>query len=317
MSIASFFSDNKGILTTGGVTLALLIIGFFVFRRSSSGGEAGVAEGVAGVTSSSGSYLNYAGYIVVILLIAGGSYLLYMSMHGDPTESYNLLPNPAKTETTLKVTDSNSPVSSQNWGVQFWMHVDDWNKGYGQAKSVFVRQGMSIVPNPTSNVVGNPGNVPNIYLHPTENTLIVEVPMSPSDSGPSPVNQTGSSSNTFQCEIRNIPLQSIISIAVSCSGRNLDLYMNGQLVRSCLTPEVPLAANANGDGTVMQGSTFNGAVYGIKVYSRGLTPADASSYFSAGAPALLSAGATLKEGSYKVKLGIVNPSGKEIRKFVL
>ena len=41
------------------------------------------------------------------------------------------------------------------------------------------------------------------------------------------------------CTIRNIPIQKWIHLVVSIHGRVIDLYLNGKLVRSCLSADVP------------------------------------------------------------------------------
>lgn len=308
-SIGDFFAKYKTILIATGVTLGVLIIGTIVMRaRSSSGGEEG------GESSSGGGFSKYITYAVVVVLVGAGAYFIYDSMHGDPTQSYNLLSTPldnSKPTTVPNPSGSNVPIA--NWGTQFWIYVQDWGVNYGKPKNVFKRT-ISTGPTATPN---QQTYLPNVYLHPTENTLIVEVSMLPSESGPAPANNTGgSTTDVFKCEVQNIPLQAWTAVSISCANRNLDIYLNGQLVKSCLITSMPYSLPADG-GQIgfQQDGGFSGKVVDFYTSERGLTPADAMSFYNAGTSASTPVGSA--KGSYEVKFGILDPSGKEIRKFVL
>jgi hypothetical protein len=137
----------------------------------------------------------------------------------------------------------------------------------------------------------------------------------PDNVRPAPAAHGGDAqSDVFTCEIPNIPFQTWFAVSISCSGRNLDCYINGNLLKSCLIPSVPVAAN--GDIVYQQNGGFSGKLTGLVTVTRALTPSDAESFYAAGTSAA-SEQVSATKGSYEIKFGIVDPSGKEIRKFVL
>lgn len=216
--------------------------------------------------------------------------------------------------TTTSVSGSNAPLSSEGdgaYGMQWWMFVKDWNYGYGKDKSVIVR------PDPTNTKVMNP----SISLHPTDNSLRVSVSVFPSTEGgaaasqPAPAGHSGASDDVFICEVPNIPLQSWFSVSVTVFGRNLDIYIDGKLVKSCFLTGVPKPAT--GDVQVTPGGGFSGNICNFTHYPRMLTPSDANSFWTAGTScqkATAPSAATAATG-YSVKFGVYDPLGKQVQQY--
>jgi hypothetical protein len=216
--------------------------------------------------------------------------------------------------TTTSVSGSNAPLSSEGdgaYGMQWWMFVKDWNYGYGKDKSVIVR------PDPTNTKVMNP----SISLHPTDNSLRVSVSVFPSTEGgaaasqPAPAGHSGASDDVFICEVPNIPLQTWFSVSVTVFGRNLDIYIDGKLVKSCFLTGVPKPAT--GDVQVTPGGGFSGNICNFTHYPRMLTPSDANSFWTAGTScqkATAPSAATAATG-YSVKFGVYDPLGKQVQQY--
>lgn len=105
---------------------------------------------------------------------------------------------------------------------------------------------------------------PEITLAPNENTLNVKVAIHPSDSKasasePAPANNSGGATgDSFTCSVENIPLQAWFAVSVTVFQRNLDIYLNGKLVKSCILPGVP--RTVAGDIEVGPGGGFSGMV---------------------------------------------------------
>jgi hypothetical protein len=136
-------------------------------------------------------------------------------------------------------------------------------------------------------------------------------------SVPSPVGLTGSTDDSFTCKVKNIPLQSWFCISLSVSNRNVDIYLNGMLVRSCLLPAVPQAPK--GDATVMGSGGYSGNLAALNFYAGALNPNMAMSFYKAGPPAAAVAqtasSATTPTNPYVVKLAVVDPTGQELNKY--
>lgn len=228
--------------------------------------------------------------------------------------SGNLISSTHDATTSMTIPASSAPLSNQTQGaysMQWWMFVNDWNYGYGKEKIVLQR------PDPTNTAVFNP----TVSLHPTDNTLKITVSVFPDGEGSSkttPAPATGSGTSTddvYTCEVANIPLQSWFSVGLSVFGRNLDVYLDGKLVKSCFLSGVPKPAT--GDISVTPDGGFSGYMCTMYTYPRMLTPGDALNFFSAGTPCRSVTGTSTAAGltGYSVKFGVYNPQGKEVQEY--
>jgi hypothetical protein len=179
------------------------------------------------------------------------------------------------------------------------MFIKDWDYNFGKEKGVLVRTDSS---NPaTSN--------PKITLHPTDNSLNVSVSIfgnSSNRSGrsnPSGSNDTNATGDVFTCTVENVPLQTWFSVSATVFQRNLDVYINGKLVKSAVLPGVPRPAA--GDIIVADAGGFSGQICNVHAYPNMLTPSDAAAFFSAGtncASYASSSSETTTDGNTKLTL---------------
>jgi hypothetical protein len=232
--------------------------------------------------------------------------------------SGDLLPKLQDATKQSLISGTSAPLSSDTqgaFGMQWWMFVKDWNYGFGKEKVVLSRA------DPTNQNVLNP----KVSLHPTDNTLVVSVSVFPDSEGsagktePAPAASGGSSTDdVFTCEVPNIPLQAWFSVGVSVFGRNLDIYIDGKLVKSCFLPGVPKPAT--GDITLSPSGGFSGYLCNFNYYARMLTPGDASNFNGAGTtcqdkvPTNGTGGGTAGSG-YSVKFGVYDMQGKEVQEY--
>lgn len=207
-----------------------------------------------------------------------------------------------------------APLSSGGeggYGMQWWMFIKDWNYGFGKDKQVLSRA------DPTNTQILNP----SVSLHPTDNSLRVTVSVFPDDSGgssktqPAPAGHSGATDDVFVCEVPNLPLQDWFSVSMTVFGRNLDIYIDGKLVKSCFLPGIPKPAS--GDITMAGNGGFSGSLCNFNHYSRMLTPADASAFYSAGTSCKSSTGPTTASTAtgYSVKFGMYDTVGKKIQEY--
>ena len=211
---------------------------------------------------------------------------------------------------------TNAPLSNETQGaysMQWWMFIKDWNYGYGKQKSVIKRG------DPTSTAVTNP----MISLHPTDNTLQVTISLFGSDgstpaSTPAPATGSGASTeDVYVCEVTDVPLQTWFSVGVSVFGRNLDVYIDGKLVKSCFLPGVPKPAA--GDIQLTSGGGFSGYLCNFYHYARMLTPGDAMTFFSSGTSCQnaspTTSSSTASATGYSVKFGVYDTLGKQVQEY--
>jgi hypothetical protein len=223
---------------------------------------------------------------------------------GAPTVP-DQMPLPADGKTKTTIAGSNAPLTQgADNGVQFWMFIKDWDYRFGTRKSVLYRK------DSTTPTFRNPA----ISLHPTDNSLDVTVSIYPGDQS-----STSSTSDSYTCTVENVPLQTWFSVSVTVFQRNLDIYINGKLVKSCVLPGVPRPAA--GDIITGDAGGFSGQICNVHSYPNMLGPSDASAFFSAGTncasfaqpPSSTEAGTSkMTLFGYTFTFGIRDASGKVI-----
>jgi len=231
--------------------------------------------------------------------------------------SGDLLGTSHNAQTPALIRGTNAPLSAQNegsYGLQWWMFIKDWNYGFGKEKGVLSR------PDSTNSAIKNP----SITLHPTENTLKVSVSIFPagqegSVSEPAPAGHSGTTDDVFVCEVSDVPLQKWFAVSVTVFSRNLDIYIDGKLVKSCFLPGVPNPAV--GDISVTPDGGFSGKMCSVFHYPRMLTPEDSMKFWSAGttckADVDTTPGATAASAAtgYAVKFGVYDTLGNTVKEF--
>ena len=238
----------------------------------------------------------------------------FSSLVAGNGSSGTLVSNMPDATNSSVVKATSAPLSSGGnggYGMQWWMFIKDWNYGYGKDKQVLSRA------DPTNTQILNP----SVALHPTDNTLRVSVSVFPDNTGgssktqPAPAGHSAATDDVFICEVPNLPLQDWFSVSMTVFGRNLDIYIDGKLVKSCLLPGVPKPAS--GDITLAGNGGFSGSLCGFTHYSRMLTPSDASTFYSAGTSCKSSTGPSTASTAtgYAVKFGVYDTVGKKIQEY--
>ena len=213
-------------------------------------------------------------FIYNAVAMAGGKQAV--SILGSPTVPDQApLPLDGKTATTLPA--ANAPITQgADNGMQFWMYIKDWDYQFGKKKSIVYRK------DSTNAAYRNP----DISLHETDNSLNVTVSIYPGTAGggasssPGASNDAGANGDSYTCTVENVPLQTWFAVSVTVFQRNLDVYINGKLVKSCVLPGVPRPAA--GDIIVGGGGGFSGSVCNVHAYPNMLGPSDAAAFFAAG-----------------------------------
>lgn len=236
---------------------------------------------------------------------------MFSSVFGN--SSGDLAPSFHDATQASSIQGNRAPLSAERdggYGMQWWMYVKDWNYGYGKPKSVVKR------PDSTNSAVMNP----HISLHPTDNSLQVSVSVYPATEGgsgkaqPAPAGHSGSSDDVFVCEVPNIPLQTWFSVSVTVFGRNMDIYIDGKLVKSCFLSGVPKPAV--GDIQLTPDGGFSGRICNFYHYPKMLTPSDALSFWSAGTSCKnQTTTGTSSATGYSVKFGVYDSLGKEVQEY--
>jgi len=212
----------------------------------------------------------FVGFLVIIVVVAA-----FRSMGRGKT--VDAAPTPIDTKVGGTIPATAIPLNpGADYNLQFWMFVQDWDYKFGKEKEVIMRTDAS-----------NPAIVnPRITLHPTDNTLNVYLTTFTSGSTSVGKYQPGSAvgttetGSTWLCAIENIPLQTWFSVSVTTFQRNLDVFINGNLIKSTVIPAVP--RSATGNFLVGANGGFSGYICGVSGSGKELKPAQARDYFAAG-----------------------------------
>jgi hypothetical protein len=265
--------------------------------------------------------------------IAGGIVLMYIAytfyryIQGRPLNvgaslwetksSGDKAPTPVDGKTKTVIPAGEVPAGlGGDYGVQYWMYISNWDYRFGQNKEILKRI--------ASNNVKTVG--PRIYLAPTENTLHVEVSLYPADASPAAA-QPGADTtgDSFTCSVENVPLQSWFAVSVTVFQRNLDIYINGRLVKSCVLPGIPKPAL--GDLILADDGGFAGSICNVNGYSSMLSPDDTKSFHAKGttcaAPATAGEGGVVVDKDsifitlfgYTFRFSTINKMGKELTSY--
>lgn len=238
--------------------------------------------------------------VLLILAVLGGvAYGIWRYIKSDGSSGNQTPTDGADGATPNNIPASNVyPSTEGQYGVQFWMFIKEWNYRYGQEKPVLHRADAS----------GNAN--PSIVLHPTDNDLIFRMSYLPADPtvGGTPAYES------FECVVNDVPLQSWFSVSMTLFNRNLDVYINGQLVKSCFVPGVPIGLN-NDVALGYQGG-FAGKIAKLNFYPSMLTPQDAQKFFSAGPGTSSGEAGGRSWTGYHVKMALIDGNTqKEIKSF--
>jgi hypothetical protein len=277
---------------TGVVSgVLILFLAYYYFFRSNDGSVSFVSR-----------FTSFITYSVIILLLSFGSWFIYQGVMGDKAVSGNLARTPIDSSTASVIPGSAAPAQSGinggNYGMQWWMYIKDWDTKFGIKKTVIKRGAVGAYN-------------PYVYLGETDNSLVVQI-----DQRAITGTSTAASASTQTCSIPNVPLQTWFAVSLSVSGRNVDLYLNGTLLRSCLLPGVPMTPT--GSVNVMSDGGFSGNVIDLFHYSRSLTPADASAFYAAGTSGTSYTPNSLPSRSffgYSVNFNVTDSNGRLVKQF--
>jgi hypothetical protein len=244
-------------------------------------GDRGSVYSVADVApTKSRSWLIYGIAGIAVLFIGYLIYAWIRSSTGKPLPSLFGASVPASEDQMPAAVDgkertvipaTTAPIGQgSDYGLQFWMYIKDWDYKFGQEKDVVKRIAG------TNNSIYNP----RITLHPTDNSLQVAVKYYSQESSSTATGSTNASGDVFTCTVENVPLQAWFSVSVTVFDRNMDVYINGRLVKSCVIPGVPRPAT--GDIIVNDSGGFSGSICNLRSYGGMLSPSDAQTFFGAG-----------------------------------
>lgn len=224
-----------------------------------------------GEIDNSGSFLSKVGIFIIwllvfIILLKIGLMIItnFFGYNGSPilingmVSGSELLIIPQDPE----IGDSKTVYRSINAdkGIEFtwscWIYLDNLDYNQQQYRCVFYK-GNNYAENPndiTSNGLNFPNNSPGLYITPDKNDLVIIM------NTYSVINETIS--------ITDIPVKKWVNVIIRCQNNVIDVYINGNIVKSHKLHGVP----KQNYGNVYVGADggFSGYVSNLSYYNRGL-----------------------------------------------
>ena len=133
-----------------------------------------------------------------------------------------------------------SKPTSLNYGYTFWIYINSW-ENTSLPKAIFYRKSTSTT------------YAPMVYLGAGTNSLTVEI------------DTEGTTSANFECTVSNIPLQTWTNITISLNSKVLDIYMNGKLIKTGISSEIPNAPDSTEGITLCPAATTSYDVWDGKI----------------------------------------------------
>jgi hypothetical protein len=201
--------------------------------------------------------------VFIILLIIGTKIIIYFL---SPSKSPYLIKNTVNAENQMVISTNPNVAGSipiyrsvnEDNGVEFswscWINITDLQYGYGKYKHVFHKGNDSV----GDNGIIDPNNAPGLYIHPTQNALVV-------------VMNTYTTINE-EILITNIPLNKWINVIIIVNGNVLSVYVNGTLVKLHQLSDVP--KQNYGDVYVAMNGGFNGYISKLRYFDYAVQPGE-------------------------------------------
>lgn len=215
--------------------------------------------------------------IIFVLLLKFGIYIMgwIFSLNQDPylikgTASGNKMkkfPQDPNKKNAVPIMRS----KNQNDGIEFtwatWLYIKNIEP-QTKFKHIFHKgnPNMGYQPSTEKTGIAYPNNAPGVYLGDNTNSLVVVM-------------------NTFkniteQVEIKDIPFNKWLCLVVRVDGRNLDVYVNGTIVRRHVLNSVP-KQNYDDVYVAMNGG-FNGYISNLRYYNYAINLYQIQSLVSSG-----------------------------------
>jgi hypothetical protein len=250
--------------------------------------------GVAAMLGPYKSMISLGLYIFVALIVL---LLIYSFLYPAPDPFQQVVIN--QTMPTYKLKNFKQQLfppmtTGGEYTFQTWMYINNLDYKPGKPKHVFsIRSDGPAGGAPShASIVG--------VLSPEENSLMIRIYQDPNGSqasqsaGPD-LTVDMNFRNLFQgrlpgqgagmapvCDIRQMDAQRWVHIAIVVNGRMVDVYVDGKISRSCVTPGIPIIDPGKNFLTVGANGGWGGSVSTTRFYGYALTPAAVHALYEQG-----------------------------------
>jgi hypothetical protein len=205
--------------------------------------------------------LTILGTVIGIFVIAIMAYYILSSMFGTPTVTgyvQKALMDGKEPKKVVSAEEINKIAGSNEYSFCMWIYVDEYQTSHG-VKKTLLKRGTS-----------STGDNPYVYLHETENAIVVEM--------------KSTSGETLKCKVPMLPLQRWNCLCVNVFSNSINIYFNGRLYRSCAVQTNSPAPFVNPDKTPLDilGVPFGGKISGVFFRNKVMSASEIQQVYYAG-----------------------------------
>jgi hypothetical protein len=251
--------------------------------------------------SDSGNFNMVVIIIIVVVILVVAAYFLYKYLNSyEATQSVTktLVPYIQDAKEAKRFTNGSIPKSTQGneYNYSVWIYVSDYTHRNGEDKCILYKGDVTndVFNNATASLENpNRNGNPSLWLLKKNNTLRVQIALETEYDNIEACSIEGftshagenNNSNSLRvklhnCDIEHFPLQRWVCVNLSLSNNVVDIYLNGELVRSCMLNGAPLLNNS--DLLVCPSGGFNGFLANLKVSDKALGTAEIKSVYRKG-----------------------------------
>jgi hypothetical protein len=257
--------------------------------------------------------------IPVFIVFAGliGLYYLYQYLFGPKqNNAYPLITDiqSARTPADKPIVFSTGQLAPLYEGGEFtistWIYISDWHHRANKNKAILRIGGNTAVGSSAAvrfdtirMYLG--ATTPKLHIRLDSKNRDVSANDNPTTSGESLDTSTytitydnvqtnsGLLNSSHTCDIRELPMQRWVNIAVAVNGKIVDVYIDGKLSRSCVLPN-PFKVDSSGyTGVALEKEGFGGQIANMVMYDTALNPETVYKNYMAGPDPITSIGELL------------------------
>ena len=207
--------------------------------------------------SNKGLVIGLLVLVLVIILV----YVMYRDTASDFMKRNPVWVDHPTNAFTNKIKPRRPPRNTNPYAFTYslWVYVSDWNYKFGSWKNIFVRterKGKGFI-----------DMEPGLFFYPKTNSIHARI--------------STTADSLEGCDIKNIPLQKWVHIAYVLNNRNVDMYVDGKLERSCVLKGIPVIRD-NSRVYIAKDGGFYGQISRFQFFGHALEPNDVLTLYTTG-----------------------------------
>jgi hypothetical protein len=251
---------------------------------------ANITNKVNSVKSESSDTIIYVGIGILIIILAVAGYFIYR--HYNTTRksaivTKNFIPLIHDSSIDKRINYGSIPESSQGneYNVNMWVYVNDYVYRKDEDKCILYKGDVIGTLNnaePENNI--NTKCNPSLWLLKNVNTLRVLIGLETKYDSNKDCNQTlqacGEVIDSETCDIENFPLQKWVNVNISLRSNVLDIFLDGNLHKSCILGGFPIINK--GDLFICKDGGYNGYLSNLKYSNKALPSGEIAKIYKNG-----------------------------------